>query len=177
VNRRNQKKPKKTSLQKPVGEIANSPNKVTATVTPEIQQKQQAVLAEAHFFRGPIPHPAVLAQYNSVLPDAANRIIGMAERQETHRQTMERHVIEEDMKRSKLGLWLGFVLALIFGIGAIYLLSIGKSLEGLATIFTTVGTVAGGFIIAHRLRKHERLERGKSQKPKQEEQLSFPFPS
>jgi uncharacterized membrane protein len=40
-------------------------------------------------FSGPLPPPNLLAQYNEVLPDGANRIVTMAERQAKHRQRLE----------------------------------------------------------------------------------------
>ncbi|MBY0460111.1 MAG: DUF2335 domain-containing protein, partial [Gemmataceae bacterium] len=37
-------------------------------------------------FQGPLPPPAILAQYNQVLDGAAERIFQMAEKQAAHRQ-------------------------------------------------------------------------------------------
>lgn len=41
---------------------------------------------------GPLPSPGELAQYNRVLPDAANRILTMAEKQQQHHHNMEQQV-------------------------------------------------------------------------------------
>jgi uncharacterized membrane protein len=43
--------------------------------------------------QGPLPHPAVLKQYDDVVPGAAERIMRMAEQQAQHRQDLEAHVI------------------------------------------------------------------------------------
>ena len=46
--------------------------------------------------RGPLPPPEVLAQYEVALPGAAERIFKMMERQEEHRQALERAESEAD---------------------------------------------------------------------------------
>jgi uncharacterized membrane protein len=175
VNRRNQKRPKNKAIQETVGKTTSDPTNVSTTVAPEAQKGKQTLVAEAHFFRGPIPHPAVLAQYNTVTPDAANRILGMAERQEAHRQILEKHIVESGVRRADLGLKFGFVLALAFGIGSIYLLAIGQRVEGLTTIFGTIGTIAGSFIYVQISRRRERPKRDKDQDNQQDQQLSLPL--
>jgi uncharacterized membrane protein len=45
-------------------------------------------------FSGPLPPPALLQQYNLVFPGAAERIVAMAEREATHRQDIERGLVE-----------------------------------------------------------------------------------
>jgi uncharacterized membrane protein len=44
-------------------------------------------------FSGPIPPPTLLAEYNKVVPNAAERILAMAEKQSEHRQFLEKKVI------------------------------------------------------------------------------------
>jgi len=44
----------------------------------------QILSTTAQTFSGPLPPPEILAKYNSVLSDAAERIISMAENQATH---------------------------------------------------------------------------------------------
>jgi uncharacterized membrane protein len=169
--------PRKTaSLQKLVSKPTNDPNKASATSTSvKTRQPQQTIVAEAHIFKGPIPHPSLLAQYNDVIPDAASRILGMAEREQEHRHTMEKHLLESSEKRAKSGLRFGFILALGLSVGAIYLLSIGQSVEGLATIFGTIATVAGAFIYVQRTRQPQQAKTDKPEQPPSEEQLSLPL--
>ena len=54
--------------------------------------------------QGPLPHPAVLKQYNDVVPGAAERIMRMAEQQAIHRQDLEAHIIRTDTLKSLLGM-------------------------------------------------------------------------
>lgn len=48
-------------------------------------------------YAGPIPPPAMLARYNEVLPGAAERILKMAEEQSSHRQYLEKAVVNSDI--------------------------------------------------------------------------------
>ena len=61
---------------------------------------------------GPIPPPQILQQYNAIVPDAAQRIILMAEKQSEHRMDLEKKVVESNIFKSYLGMGLATVIAL-----------------------------------------------------------------
>lgn len=46
------------------------------------------IVAQSASFSGPIPPPAILHQYDAVIPGAAERILKMAEEQSKHRQEL-----------------------------------------------------------------------------------------
>ena len=52
-----------------------------------------APIAQNHSLRpgyaGPIPPPAMLKEFNEIIPDGANRILKMAEVQVAHRHSLE----------------------------------------------------------------------------------------
>src|ERR1035438_8495401 len=50
-------------------------------------------------FSGPLPPPGILAQYNDVCPNGAERIIAMAEKQQEHSQELERSVVHRSEER------------------------------------------------------------------------------
>ncbi len=59
-------------------------------------------------YHSPIPPPQILAGYNAIVaPDAGDRILRMVERQEEHRQYLEKCVIEGDNRRADKGLVCG----------------------------------------------------------------------
>ena len=62
---------------------------------------------------GPLPTPADFSGYEQVLPGAAERIIGMAERQATHRQSLEYKVLSSDATNSRLGTVFAFLLGVV----------------------------------------------------------------
>ncbi|NJL82048.1 MAG: DUF2335 domain-containing protein [Chloroflexaceae bacterium] len=69
-----------------------------SSLTPPSVQK-----VESLSFVGPIPPPALLEQYNRVQPDAANRIIAMAEREEEHRHKMQEKLINAEIADRRQG--------------------------------------------------------------------------
>ena len=54
------------------------------------------LMTEFTALSGPLPPPEMLAQYEEILPGAAERILSMAERQAEHRQKMERDESEAE---------------------------------------------------------------------------------
>ena len=65
-------------------------------------QQRPAVLAAATAWKGPIPPPAVLDQYNAIVPNAAERILIMAEEEARIRrdQIQKDHDSENRVKES-----------------------------------------------------------------------------
>ncbi len=87
----------------------------TAPPNQPIEPKRSA-LARLEYrsveFRGPIPPPALLLEYDEVLPGAADRILTMAESQARHRQEMEMLYLKGQSERSDRGQWFGLIVAL-----------------------------------------------------------------
>ena len=54
----------------------------------ELEGKQFYLMGKR--FTGPIPPPEILHQYREVLPDAPERILSMAEKQQNHRMDLEK---------------------------------------------------------------------------------------
>ncbi len=116
------------------------------------------VRREVSTFSGPLPPPDILLRYNEAAPNAADRILRMAEEQAHHRQKMEWKALTSDANRSRWGLVCGLIVALAFGVGSVLLglnghdtlgaVLGGSTLLGLVTVFVT-GTV---------IRRNERRE-------------------
>lgn len=64
---------------------------------------------------GPLPDATTLAGYSALIPNGADRIMIMAEKQSEHRMKMESKVINGQMLQSNLGQ----ILAFLIGIGAL----------------------------------------------------------
>ncbi|MFH1117198.1 MAG: DUF2335 domain-containing protein [Pseudomonadota bacterium] len=127
-------------------------------------------------FSGPIPPPETLAKYNEIVPDAADRILSMAETQATHRQRLELTVVKSDKWHSLLGLILAFVLAAGFSVEGTYLIINGHSADGLVAMIVPLATLVGCFVYAVRRRKKELRERsGVPDATQSAEQLNLPF--
>jgi uncharacterized membrane protein len=90
-------------------------------------------------FSGPIPPPELLAGYNNVLTNGAERIVSMAEKQSNHRMQLENYIVKEELRQSEKGQNYGFVIAI-----AGLLLASGSAILGYETfagIFVTTGIV------------------------------------
>ncbi len=104
----------------------------------EKEQIVQAIIARIQTtvtntsFVGPMPPPEVLQGYENVLKGSAERILAMAERQSSHRQRLERKVVNQ----SNLGQVFGFIIGLICLSMGCWLAYLDK--DGLAgVLFTT----------------------------------------
>ena len=61
---------------------------------------------------GPLPPPTLLAEYNDAVPDGAERIVSMVERQTAHRMEMEARTAKYDHRLAHTGQWIGLTSGL-----------------------------------------------------------------
>lgn len=87
---------------------------------------------------GPLPHPKLFAQYGEVLPDAPERILRMAEKEQDHEHLKEMKQVEGDEKRANWGLGMGFFIFTTVFFGAIYLIVIGQEIAGYVSLAALV---------------------------------------
>jgi uncharacterized membrane protein len=95
---------------------------------------------------GPLPPPAALEQFERASPGAADRILKMAEKEEVHRQEMERIMVTSEVKSRNRGQFFGFAIAVIALLGGIWLVYSGKEWQGLVAILTPLIGLVGMFI-------------------------------
>jgi uncharacterized membrane protein len=127
----------------------------------EIAERQRIAVAAQlqRSFSGPLPPPEVLVHYNDAVPNGAERIIAMAEKQSDHRMQLERQVVNSDIQRSNLGLVAGLIIALAF-LGVSYLL-IDHGHETAGAVLGTIDIVGlvGVFVYGTISRRQERADR------------------
>lgn len=122
-------------------------------------------------FQGPLPPPAILKEYDNVIPGGAERILAMAEKQQAHRQDLEKSVIESGVARETEGARFGFILYLASIIAGTWLISSGKDVVGLIELLTTTAAFAGLFVYSREAKKKElkkKLEPEPNSAPKAE---------
>lgn len=61
---------------------------------------------------GPLPDPETLAEYSEIIPNGAERIMQMAEKQLNHRMNIENKVISGQLTQSNIGQFLAFFIGL-----------------------------------------------------------------
>ena len=125
------------------------PSKVAVAVTHTRPVTQVAaatqVQVQRHEFSGPIPPPELLARYNDIVPNAAERILSMAEREAAHRQQVERDVTasnidsqsraislnelraKQSYKSDRTGQVLGAIVSMLALGGSVYLAMHGQA--------------------------------------------------
>lgn len=121
--------------------------------------EQRVVQASIQSFSGPLPPPEVLVRYNDAVPDGAKTIIDMAKKQQEHRQALEARVIKWGTVDQRLGLILGFILAMSIAGGGFWLIKSGKDGTGIAAVITAIAGPTGAFIWGRSKQSKERDEK------------------
>ncbi|MBW4039310.1 MAG: DUF2335 domain-containing protein [Acidobacteria bacterium] len=117
--------------------------------------QQRAEIRLERSFSGPLPPPETLSRYNDVLPGAAERILAMAESQHHHRLTLESDVVNSNVSDQRLGVILGFIIAMTAISGGIYLAATGKPASGLTSIIAAMGSLVGTFVYGKQKQKKD----------------------
>lgn len=110
-------------------------------------------------FSGPLPPPSLLAKYSEIIPNGAERIMAMAEKQGDHREKLEARVVNGNVASQTRGSWFAFVLCLVALVGGFYLILQGKSAAGLVAIISSVGVIGGVFVVSRREQGRERAKK------------------
>lgn len=74
---------------------------------------------------GPLPPPGALQQFDSIIPNGAERIMAMVEQEQQHRISMEKTAIKAEIWDTIGGKVLGAAMAMACVAGAIYTAVIG----------------------------------------------------
>lgn len=106
---------------------------------------------------GPLPSPDIIAGYDRILPGAADRIIKMAENEQTHSHDMQIRAEGHRFKLTITGQVFGFIIGIVGVGGGVGLAAYDKSIVGFSVFFTSLGILVGGFFYS----------RSKSAKPSQ----------
>lgn len=90
----------------------------------------------------------------------------MAERQQEHRQDLEKTVVSGNVHSERRGQWMGFILCLfVLGLGS-YLAYIGREVAGSVFVGTDLAALAGVFVYGKHLQRKELAEKNEQFKRK-----------
>lgn len=101
---------------------------------------------ELSVWRGPLPPPEEIAKYNQIIPNGADRIMAMAEKEQGHRQEMESIVVNSVSSQNKRGQWFAFSLSISVLIVAAYLFYLDKEGYAISLVGADFLVIAGAFI-------------------------------
>lgn len=100
-------------------------------------------MAQAWWWSAPLPPPPLLQQYDEVLPGLAERIISLAEREQTHRHFLDRSWVRYRVT----GQWAAVALA-VAALGAgVFLVHEGHSGYGFAAILSSIVSLVAVFLV------------------------------
>lgn len=108
---------------------------------------------------GPIPPPEELAAYDKIIPNGADRILAMAERQSAHRIEIERSIVISQQSLASRGQIFGLVIAMFVVSLATYAAIAGQPLFGGALAGTTVVSLVSAFIYSKSAQNKELSEK------------------
>lgn len=109
-----------------------------------LQVSQQSI---EQSYSGPIPAPVDLEYYNQVVPGAAERIIVMAEKEQSFRHSISQSTTTKTLEERRIGQIFGGLIAFMGLAVAVYALKLGHpvaasviggaTLLGIVTVFVT----------------------------------------
>lgn len=105
-----------------------------------IEQTKEMFIEQTIEYKGILPPPVMLKQFNEIIPNGADRIMKMAEIEAEERKIYNR----KQLRYHSAGLYLAFILALFVFIGGFILAYSGNN-TGSGIL---VGTVLTGVVIA-----------------------------
>jgi len=95
---------------------------------------------------GPLPPPEILGGYEQVVPGSAQRILSMAELNQTHRHAMEAQEQRNHAHQISAGQVFAFILGAIGLTGGLILAWNGKSFVGLTAFIGTMVMLVGAYL-------------------------------
>ncbi|WP_127848305.1 DUF2335 domain-containing protein [Lacticaseibacillus hulanensis] len=98
----------------------------------------------------PLPDARELTAYNEAAPDAANRILQLAEQQAQHRQKLEKARLVAEIRDQYLGLVLGFAVCIAGICAGAYVAVAASPLAGSALSFGALASLVGTFVYGSR---------------------------
>jgi len=111
---------------------------------------------------GLLPEPTELAAYNEIIPNGADRIMIMAEAQNSHRLNLETTVVGSQQKQEERGQWFGLIIALFFGSCGLYAAINGQPWFGGVISGTTLVSLVGVFVYSKRKSQKELSDKRQS---------------
>ena len=79
---------------------------------PQSANRPSQVVSTSQQWSGPLPPPAALEHFNAILPNGAERIVSMVEREQAHRLGLESALLKATAGDTKRGHWLGGAISL-----------------------------------------------------------------
>ncbi len=116
-------------------------------------------------YSGPLPPPQMLIEYNKAIPNAAERILRMAEEQSAHRRQLETKAVSHGIINARLGLVAGLIVSLGCLAVAAYCIRKGADLTGFAVVITTIGGLVYTFLSGKKASQKDLSDKSAANQP------------
>ena len=104
---------------------------------------------QAASFRGPLPPPALFSHYDKTLPGSADRILKMAETEQSHRHGWEVSLLDAQRSDVRRGQWMGFGLGIAGLVVAVIRALIGHSYVAMFSVVTVIAGITAAIVKGH----------------------------
>jgi uncharacterized membrane protein len=126
------------------------------------QTNDHGKIVVAQQFSGPIPPPDTLAQYDGIVPGAAERILKMAENEAAARIRNEEKLVDNEVKltenivrSSYLGIFFAFTSVVLLIVLAYFALINGYPSVATGIVVVNMASVAGIFVFFRNRKIHK----------------------
>ncbi|WP_313698134.1 DUF2335 domain-containing protein [Pantoea sp.] len=86
-----------------------------------LSRPQFRAIISQQSFRGPLPPPAMLREYNEIVENGAERIMAKGEIEQSHRHAVKNKIVDGTLARDSRGQWMAFAITvLILVIAAVF---------------------------------------------------------
>ena len=136
-----------------------------ASARPKPSERSEVVVSEATYrqqFKGPIPHPDILRDYDAIVPGAGKDIIQSFIKEGEHRRSLqvrETAVCEEwaraDVRLQGRGQIFGFIIAMSGVLGGLYVAVHGAAAAGTIVSSASLVTIVVAFLRQRNYKKPE----------------------
>jgi uncharacterized membrane protein len=113
-----------------------------------LDEQQEMSTAESETVSSPLPDAETLGAYAKLIPNGADRIMSLIERQTAHRHQRE----SADGRQAARGHWMAYTLAMALSGAGVYLGLQGHDWLAAALFTTTIGAVIAALVADKRPR-------------------------
>ncbi|WP_242540009.1 DUF2335 domain-containing protein [Trinickia mobilis] len=129
-----------------------APDDIVEVIEPKLDQiveRKVQIAMRMESYRGPMPSPEYMAEYDKIVPGCARMIVDEFQANSRHSRAMDLLGINGMIRRDTRAQWMAFVLVL-FGFGLIWeLASIGKEKSAIAVAGALLVGIATAFLTGH----------------------------
>ena len=117
------------------------PEPISAKVLAALPDETRIAYVQSISFRGPLPPPALLEDYDKVKPGLADTITAMAQAEQNHRHIWEASALNAHHTESRLGQWLGFGIAGMGMVSAVVCAYLGQPVVAVSSLVPVVAGI------------------------------------